>query len=190
MHRTLTDNSGCVYRIDSKDRIVHVGGQWQGFAEENGAPHLEASRVVGTSLWSFVAGEDVRRLYMELFRTLRSERRVLIVPFNCDSPTVVRHMTLKMQSLSGGDIELEGRLTSTRERPPVHLLDCERRRAERHIPICSFCRRVPDREEWLALESAVVRKRLLAGDQAPALKETVCPECEAVADSIRRPPPR
>jgi hypothetical protein len=190
VRRNLTANSSCVYRIDSKDQIVHVGGQWQSFAEENGAPHLEASRVLGTSLWSFVAGENVRRLYTELFRTLRSGRRELIVPFNCDSATIVRHMTLKMRSLSGGVIELEGRVTSTRERPPVHLLDWERHRSERQLPICSFCRRVTDGDEWLELESAVVRERLLAGNLVPKLRETVCPDCEAVANSIRRSPPR
>ena len=81
---------GCVYRIDASDTITYVNPEWIRFAEANDAPDLTADAVVGKSIWAFIHGADTQSLYKELFRNLRSHPSEIMIPFRCDSPTIIR----------------------------------------------------------------------------------------------------
>ena len=170
-----------VYRVNATNEITFVSPEWLEFAIENGALSLTQSKVVGTSIWRFVTGDSTRRLYEELFRRLRVHRAELAIPFNCDSPTVVRDMTLTLRALGAGSIELEGRLNSTRERQPISLLDPYIERMAGTVSICSLCRKVQLASDWISVEEAVVRKRWLTSTPLPQLDEALCPICEALA---------
>jgi hypothetical protein len=176
---TLAANSErYVYRIDACDKICFVNSDWLRFAVDNDAPELDAARVIGASLWDHVQGEEVQRLYRELFIALRARVAELVIPFNCDSPTMVRNMTLTLRTLQGGHIELEGRIHSAVEREPVRLLDRRSPRAAKNVAICSCCRRLQVRDEWVAIDAALVRYRWMTVTPAPQLVEAICPKCQ------------
>jgi len=161
--------------------ISFVSPEWVRFAQANEAPELTEEQVVGKPVWDFITGKEARALYQQLYSTLRSRRSEMFIPFRCDSPTQVRHMTLTLRSLGARGIECEGRLDRIETREPVALLSRGVARSQESIPICSLCRRMAILEEWLDVRAAIVRKRLLSAITFPRLEESVCPDCKCVA---------
>jgi hypothetical protein len=45
----------CTYEIDPANVIISVGGNWLDFARCNGAPSLTPERVIGRSIFDFIA---------------------------------------------------------------------------------------------------------------------------------------
>ena len=165
------------YRIDASDRLEYVSPEWLQFAQENDAPELTESFVLGEDIWRFIADRRVRELYRTLFHSLRGDRKEAVIPFRCDSPGKVRNMDLQMRSAPGGGIEFAGRLISEKERSPVSLFSRRLRRTREAVRICSFCRRLQLGGNWLAPEIAVVQKRWFGGRPIPQLNQSLCQDC-------------
>jgi hypothetical protein len=172
-----------VYRIDKNDRIGFVNSDWLQFAQENDAAQLTSAQVLGTCVWDHVTGSVTRRLYEELFRLLRTGRVERQLPFNCDSPTIVRNMTLTIRTMGGGALELEGTLVRTQARQPASILDCRTPRTDERVAICSLCRAVLVGNDWVTVDDAIGRRRWFAGSRLPQLEESICPACEASFES-------
>jgi hypothetical protein len=170
-----------VYKIDGSDVVSFVSPEWVRFAQANEAPELTEEHVVGKPIWHFVTGKDARALYEQLYGNLRSRRSEMAIPFRCDAPTQVRHMTLTLRSLAARTIECEGRLDRIETREPMAILSRSAARSHDSIPICSLCRRMAILEDWLDVRAAIVRKRLFSAMTFPRLEETVCPDCKSVA---------
>lgn len=167
-----------IYRIDEADQIEFVNPEWLDFARENEAQELTRPSVLGASLWNFIEGAETRILYESMFSRLRAENKEMIIPFRCDSPSMIRLMELTLRSMSRGRIEMEGRLLERKEREYHPLLDPGVSRSEKEVAICSLCRRIlVAEEEWKEVETAVVRLRLFSRSKAPRLMESVCPLC-------------
>jgi hypothetical protein len=173
-----TAPSQYTYRIDSADKFTRVSPEWLRFAIENDAAHLTEEAVLGQSIWEHITGAAIQRLYSELFKTVRQKRTELSLPFNCDSPTLVRHMTLTLRSLGGGAIEFESRVDRVQERSEVPLLNRRTQRSEESVTICSLCRKLYIESNWLPVAEAVGRKRWLTSTPPPRLSESLCPTCE------------
>lgn len=173
--------SNFVYRIDAADAITYVSPAWLRFAHENDAPELSEENVLGSSLWSHVTGNHTRRLYELLFHSLRTSRQEMAMPFNCDSPTAVRHMTLTLRGLGGGAIELEGRVNLIQDRPYTPLFDRRVTRSEAAIAVCSVCRKLHVEGDWVAVDKAVGRQRWLTTAPVPKLDESLCPVCHGLS---------
>lgn len=165
------------YRIDAADAIAFVDQAWIRFAVENQAPDLTGEAVVGRPIWQFIAGEETRRLYRELFGLLRASRSELNIPFRCDSPTTVRQMTLTLRSAPKRGIEFEGWLVEAQARPPVAVFSRWAERSEEFIAICSLCRRLSILGEWVDAAEAITRGRLFNAAPVPRLAESICAEC-------------
>jgi hypothetical protein len=166
-----------VYGIDASDTISFVSPEWLRFAQDNQAPELTEPAVVGKPIWQFITGAETRVLYEDLFRGLRARPSEIIVPFRCDSSTVIRHMSLTLRSRSSGGIECEGRLLQAEVREPIDILSRWVARSDASVPICSLCRRLLVGEDWTEAGVAIVRARLFCTVPVPRLAETVCPTC-------------
>ena len=166
-----------VYRIDANDVIQFVNPEWLSFAQANEAPQLDAAAVIGRPLWDFIVGAETRTLYEALFRGLRARRSEVEIPFRCDSPSVVRHMTLAVRPLVSSEIELEGRVLRIESREPVELLSRGAARSDESIPICSICRRLFVHGVWVEAGAAIVRRDLFGARPIPRLDERVCDTC-------------
>ncbi len=162
---------------------MFVNSDWLEFAEENDAAHLASGQVLGSCVWDYVTGSTTRQLYQDLFRCLRAGRAERQLPFNCDAPTIIRHMTLTIRTMAGGAIELEGSLVRTQARPPARILDCRTLRNEEHITICSLCRAVLVENDWVTVDDAIGRRRWFTASLLPRLEESLCPACEALLAS-------
>jgi hypothetical protein len=171
-------DASCVYVVDREDVITSVDEAWLAFARANDAEALTREAVVGRPLWDFVTGRGVAHLYRLLMQRVRTTDAPLLVPFRCDSPDVRRSMRLDLLPGVGGSITLRGVLLRAEPRPPLRLVTSGVARGDRLVPMCSLCKRVRTAQrEWLELEEAVVRMRLLAADPAPEVTHGVCPDC-------------
>jgi hypothetical protein len=169
------------YRIDARDRITFVSPAWIAFALNNGAPELTGERVLGKSLWGFVADKETRHLYGLLFKKVRRDRRVITLPFNCDSPMLRRYMELAISALPDGAIALAGHLLREESRKPARLLDPMAERSESFLRMCSWCKRVDaGANDWIEVEDAIRRLTLFSSSVLPQLTHGICPTCRSL----------
>jgi hypothetical protein len=153
------------YELDREDRIRSINTAWSAFARENDAEDL-IDAILGTSIWDWIAGVEVRHLYSLLFSRVRKTHGPMRIPFRCDSPSVRRFMELEMWHSAMVDCAA------------VHSSSAEL------LAICSWCKRVrADRGQWLEIEDAASRLDLLE-DPPPALTHTICPDCEDHFDDL------
>lgn len=166
------------YRVDAADKIVWVDALWLAFAQENGAAELVEDFVLGRSLWDFVSGEDTRRLYFEIHARARSSDRPVVLPFRCDSPSLQRHMRLKITRESGGQLFYESLLVRAVPQRCLQVLDSEQPRSNTFLLMCSCCKRsFVEPMGWLSVEDVSVRLGLFDTQKVPELRHTICPEC-------------
>ena len=137
--------------------------------------------ILNTSIWDYIEGQETRDLYKDIFTKLRRKKTELVIPFRCDTPTVIRQMELTLRSGPEKTIEMEGRLLDKKHREAVSLFDLKAERSDETIEICSICRKLHIRAgEWLDVEHAIVQKRLFTKKQMPRLIEKICPACENI----------
>jgi hypothetical protein len=163
------------YAIDDQDRLIKLDEGFYRFAEENGWTGADSS--LGRSLWDFVAGEDVRRLQKLLLRRIRDGVRGVELPCRCDGPHTSREMGLRIAATSSGrGVLFAARVRSEEDwEKPQGLLDPERPRSERHLPMCAWCDRFELDGEWVEVEEAARRLQLFRQERLPALDHTICP---------------
>jgi hypothetical protein len=175
---TRLDSKDVVYRLDSEDRITYVNEEWGRFAAENGAPELEASNVIGRSIWAFVTGKETQQLYRVAFGRVRSHRRVVSIPFRCDSPGMRRYMSLQAVPLDDWAVEVVSRIERVVKRDSMSLLELPTRTTERRLQICSFCKRVHlGHKKWAEVEGAVAELDLVGSKSQLNLNHVVCEQC-------------
>jgi hypothetical protein len=168
------------YQVDAKDRITFVSPDWVAFAAQNGAEDLTAAHVVGRSLWGFMSGREVQRIYELVFQRVRATGQEIVIPLRCDAPGVRRHCELTVALLADDELDLEGRVLREEPRSPMPLLDPDVRRGSRWLTICSWCKRVRvDVKLWVDLEHAMVRSGIMGGATHPHLTHGCCPDCDA-----------
>lgn len=166
------------YRIGIDDRIFHLGSGWEPFASDNGAVDLSAKNVVGRPIWDFIEGDEVRHLYRLLVDRVRAEGRPVQLPFRCDSPELRRYMELDIAPELGKSLWFSARLLRAEPRQKVAILDPSAPRSETFLKICSWCKRIVVRNDWLEIEDGIVRLGLFEEGPLPRLTHGMCPDCE------------
>ena len=78
------------YVVDSKDRIISVGSEWDAFAIENDAPGATSTHVLGREIWDFVEGANTRTYLFGVFQACRIEQQLFSILYRCDGPDVRR----------------------------------------------------------------------------------------------------
>lgn len=173
------------YAIDARDRLVAVDAQWDAFAQENGAPGLDRSHVLGHELWEFISDPNTVTLYKMLLARVRENDTAVILPLRCDSPDRRRYMRLVIAPLHRGSARFDAVLEREEPREVVSLLDARARRSDANLAICGWCKRIRvGEEEWLEVEDAVVRMDLFGRPEVPNLSHCMCPDCERIVNSI------
>jgi hypothetical protein len=187
------DSLDIVYHVDPDDRIVFVNSRWDDFARENDALDVLGAAVLGRTLTSFIAGDEILHLFALLMRDVRKTGRELTVPFRCDAPEARRRMELTIAPGAQANVVFRSRLLSSEPRPPLYVLD---RRAVRDggtmLRVCSWCNRGYLRNRWAELEEIVEAYGFFDVDTVPEITHGLCPDCEraVLADWLLDPPPR
>jgi hypothetical protein len=175
------------YVIDPADRVVEVDDGWIAFANANDASDLP-ERVLGASLWTFIANDTVQELYSTLFRRIRSTGREITIPFRCDSPSLRRYMKLRIGRDAGPAGTLLCRTTLTRverQSVPFHAVTpslwstaaAPQEESEGVVMSgCSWCRRV-NANGWREIDDALMRLPTLFTDPVGLRTTGLCPAC-------------
>lgn len=168
-----------VYRINSDDVIVWVSDNWQAFVDANeGAAKTDAEIVIGKSLWDYIAGFEVRHLYVTVLKVVRERNQVIHLLFRCDAPDLRRYLRLEMVPLSDGQVELRSQILKTENRESVNLLRPALPRSDEIITMCSMCKKVEtDPDDWQEIESAINRLHLFEMETPPQISHGLCPSC-------------
>lgn len=184
----IRDETGRLYihTIDRSDRIVDVNREWLAFAEENGAPWLNAGSVLSRPLWDFITGMETRHIYRLIITRARERLETAAIPFRCDSPDCRRHMAMELRPIEGGQVEFACTVLKVEKRPYVALLDPKAERSEEFITICSWCRRVRLKDGWSEAEEAVRSLGLFSAEILPQITHGICPDCVKAAAWRRR----
>jgi hypothetical protein len=174
------------YHLDSHDLINWVSEDWLGFARENGATDLTADNVVGRSLWDFIPDEPTRRLYRDVFGTVRTTDQPVVIPFRCDSPTLRRFMRLEVRHHPGCGIDLKSVLVRAEPCERRTLLDADAPQSSNCITMCSCCKHVlVEPHGWLPVEEANTHPRICQIGKRPQIRYEVCAACKTLATSQR-----
>lgn len=165
------------YEIDKADMLTRIDDEWDGFAEENQAPKLNRASVIGSSLWTYVVGEESRQLYQLVFRQVRRLQEPASIPFRCDSPRKRRFLRLQIDPLPDSGLRLTSLTERIESRPPVNLLDPKHARSDDILTICGWCKKVllPD-QNWVEAEEAINSLRLF-DEILPQMSHGICPDC-------------
>jgi len=173
------------YSIDADDRIRSIDDAWLEFARLNDAPELTRAAVIGRSLWEFVTGVELRRLYGILLSKVRADDTRIVLPFRCDSPDERREMRLTLSSLHAGAVRFEGVLVSSRRRPWLAILHPGIPHSDQRVVICGICRRLrTPAGGWEELEDVVETMKLFSGPRPPSLDESICTQCLAAVSRL------
>lgn len=165
------------YEIDADDSFVSIGGDWDEFAEKNGAPGLTADCLLGKSLWAYVSGADVASLYRVLVGRVRESKRAVNFDFRCDSPDKRRWFHLIVTPLPDDCLRFYSIPLKEEERPPVSLFEDAAPRNDELLTVCSVCKKVNFADAWIEVEDAVKRLHLLENEPLPQISHGLCCEC-------------
>ncbi len=168
------------YKLDSKDRIMSVGGSWDTFAQENGGCYIASDELAGRLIWDFVT-DDVTRMWLHtIFDSVRVLGRAVERPSRCDSPSVKRHMRMRIRPTNDRLLLVEHQLLSIEKRtsPLIVRTVGENRDCSDFRVRCSFCGRVKSNTAW---EEPDDRHASKSGDILVAY--SVCGPCAQLCNS-------
>ncbi len=171
------------YTIDSADQIRFINEAWLQFACQNDGAHLNRAFVIGKSLWDFIEGEDLKHLYTQIFRIVRTKHHTMVFRFRCDSPACRRYFLMTLSPLLESSLMISTHAIREELREPVALLDPEMEKGEPFLRVCSWCvKACLPTDEWAELEEANEQMDLLGRKVVPRLTYGICPECQRTID--------
>jgi hypothetical protein len=178
------------YCLNEANVIVWVDHWWLAFAQENNAAGLTEDSVVGRDLWQFIADEPTRILYREINDHVRAFGNPIEVPFRCDSPTLQRYMQLTISKQGSDKLLYESVLIRAVPQTRLAVLDCQQKRSNAFLTMCSFCKRsLIETSGWLAMEDVSLNLRMYDKQTVPELRYTVCPDCSNGLGYLERSSP-
>lgn len=173
------------YELDAEDRVVAVGGEWDPFAVQNGAPLAVASNVIGQPLWAFVDGMETMHLLQRLIAGVRASGTVVEVPFRCDGPNVERHMHFHAAPAEGARVRITTRLLSEVHLDGATALSAAAPAEGAMVTMCSWCNHIRMLDgTWLPLAEAAARLGLFSGARMPAITHGLCHSCMATMQPL------
>ena len=172
------------YTLDPSDRLVAVDERWIAFAEANGAAAL-ADRVLGETLWAFMASATLRELYRRVLTRVRSTGNQVTLPFRCDSPTLRRFMLLSIGPALGphGTLSFKATLLRVEPQPATASAFYAARDAATGdattpdvLVMCSTCKRL-EIDGWHEIDQAIARGADLLTEPVRPISHGLCPIC-------------
>lgn len=193
---------GVAYTTDPHGVLTACGqpGWDRALTQAGSATRLDASAMIGRSLFDFIAGEDVRESYRRHMALLAEPgRRPRVFQYRCDSPDMARVLRMAISALRGPDDALTGYLfqsvvVSVTDRVPIDLFAFPRPAdADADLPflgMCSYCQQVrfpAGCAEGDGTWVGAIDYYRHGGDNAVAISHGVCPTCfdTVVQDNLK-----
>lgn len=171
-----------VYRIDAADRLTFVGAGWDDFALANNGAGATGESVLGRPLWDFISDVTTAEIYRQVLARIRTGRAMRF-EFRCDSPECRRLLEMKIQLVDDtGAVEFRSTTLEEheREQPSVQSAQADGAGPEDEpglIRVCGWCNRLDAAGEWVEVEEALPRLRLLEYPDGRMLTHGICEDC-------------
>jgi hypothetical protein len=176
-----------VHRIDADRRLCYVDAGFRQAALAAGVGDLP-DRVLGTSLFSHLAGQPTKEWYQHLLDHV-AEQETASFEFHCDTPTLVRLQRMDIRLLEGGSMEFTAVTLSTAPRPAARILDRSMARSPRRVLMCSWCLRVSSVIGWIDVEQAAKVLQVFQEAIPPTIDYTICDEDQQQLEKVIRQRP-
>ncbi len=176
--KTADTSTVISYVIDRNDGLASVSGGWDAFALANHGAALVSTSIHGRPLWDFLTDATTIQLYAAMLQGLRDGAPAIHFRFRCDAPD--RRRLLAMDITAEADRHVRFDVTSIIEqaRDSVALLDPDRRRDERILVMCGWCKRSRLTDgTWVETETAVQTMRLFEDVSLPDMSHGMCDMC-------------
>lgn len=165
------------YTIDGDDNIIHTGGGWDCFAEQNDAPQLVFENICGAPLWDHLEGAAIIQVFQTLIKRVR-EGKPMEFKFRCDSPQLRRTLSLQMFPHADGSVTFQTRTLHVETRSNGHatqgISEMDR------LVVCSWCRKIEVGDDiWTEVEDSVDTLRLFDATVLPEVSHGICETCYA-----------
>jgi hypothetical protein len=170
------DQAACIYEIDARDQIVWCNGEWDRFAETNGAePNIFSAAVKDKLIWDFISDSATAELYKRLVALVRAGDTVDF-PFRCDSRRIRRLLNMTISQTADGNIRFLTRLKSEESKAAPLESDSDLR----VMVLCSWCGAAKiGIDSWLGLGMAMQESKVFEGRSVRPLSHGICPVCHA-----------
>jgi hypothetical protein len=166
------------YKINGRDELIFVDENWLPFAQKNAAgDDLAGPKVLGKSLWAFVRDPSLQIIYRSLLTQARTSGQTIRFEFRCDSPSLRRHMRMRLEPGLEGEVHFTSRLASAE---PIELSASAAAAFSgfQSVRRCSVCNLYQSADRrWVEIDELTGETSFLAGDRRPSVIWTVCGEC-------------
>ncbi len=165
------------YTVNRRGILLKISGPWDRFACFNSGDAILKERVLGRSLFDFIAGEYVRGIYSAMHELLLAHpgRRIRFA-FRCDSPDTRRLFRMNVQSDSGA-IRYTSKILGEEPSPFHTSIDYESADGE-FVMMCAWCKRYRfpvDSGPWRCIDT--IFRDL---PEPVTLSHGLCPRCYTV----------
>jgi len=75
------------------------------------------------------------------------------------------------------NLDLEGRLIRSEKREPVPLFDLQVQRSDEIMVVCSWCKKMKAKDQWVEVETGVERLGLFNHSLLPQISHGLCESC-------------
>ena len=166
------------YTVDSLDRIVAIAPGWDEFASANEGTEALRAECLGKSLWTFIRGPEVAKLYQLIMARVRSSQTPAEFPYRCDSPAMKRFLLMRLEPHADGSVTFTSRIE--REEPKATL---KLPAWQRPLPVpafimrCSVCNRFLLNQEWTDISTLLCGEAAIQEADSVRFVHTVCGQC-------------
>ncbi|MGD8293722.1 MAG: hypothetical protein PVF37_18560 [Desulfobacterales bacterium] len=173
------ENKTYSHKVDAKGIIVSVSDNWLSFAQENfGDDSCLPENVIGTYLLDHIHDPETKHLYELILQKVRKYGRQVSFSFRCDSPDKRRFLKLSVIPQKDDLIEFRSQIIKTELRDFVELMRSDIERSEKHLRICSMCKKIAiSKTEWEEAEIVIQQMRLFELEVLPQLSHGLCQPC-------------
>lgn len=158
------------YLLDSQNIIQSISGEWDVFAQKNGAEQLIVANVVGQSMFKFISGKVTKQFYDQLIRQAHTLAKTITFNYRCDSPEQKRFMEFHISPLSNGETLITSHFVHSKRVKKKSFTYLVNERTKGSKILCSICNRIYDHKAWLELEDC-------AHNNPIPITYGICQEC-------------
>lgn len=171
-------DSGILYQINDSDKIVYVNNAWDDFARANGSSDLISQKILGASLWEFIADASTVQLYREIVKRIRAGK-IVDFYFRCDAPETCRFLKMIIMPGEENCVTFETQTLREWKRQHQPLLQSDIQRTEEMLRICGWCKKIDVGDDlWEETEKAVATLSLFEeANYLPKLTHGICGSC-------------
>ena len=174
-----SQSSPVVYELDANNTLVRVNREWDLFADANGSPEVFGRAVLGRNIDDFISDKTTRDLYQQIFTKVRETQKPVSFDYRCDSPKVMRFITMTVTPGREGHVLCTNSTTEIRPVKQTNIPVPASPSMPRAVPRCSVCTKVKWDDVWMPVDEAFTKGLELDDGARFSVYYQICPTCHA-----------